>query len=74
MEKTGDIYLSDEKGHCVAYWRPADGSSHVALCTMKLSICNDHPHVRDLFVELATEIALNRTRTSTPSGCNYSRR
>jgi hypothetical protein len=26
METTGDIYLVSEKGRCVVYWRPADGS------------------------------------------------
>ena len=64
MEKTGDIYLSHEKGRCVVYWRPVDGSSDLFLCAMDLSVCSSHPHLREMFVELATEIALNRDRAA----------
>jgi hypothetical protein len=32
MERTGDIYLASEKGRCVVYWRPADGSPERFLC------------------------------------------
>jgi hypothetical protein len=45
MEKTGDIYLADEKGRCVAYWRPVDGSRAVFLCAVESSTCKDHPHL-----------------------------
>jgi len=51
-----------EKGRCVAYWRPVDGSSDVFLCAMDLSACSSHPHLRNMLVELATEVALNRGR------------
>jgi|SRR6516165_7669449 hypothetical protein len=60
MEKTGDIYLASEKGRCVAYWRPVDGSSDVFLCAMDSSVCNNHPHLREMLIELATEVVLNR--------------
>jgi len=60
MEKTGDIYAASEKGRCVAYWRPVDGSRDVFLCAMDLTVYNRHPHLRKMFVELATEAMLNR--------------
>jgi len=69
MEKTGDIYLTDEKGRCVAYYRSGDGAPHVFLCAMESSICNDHPHVRDLFLELTQEVFMNRTRARGDSAC-----
>src|SRR5262249_30516545 len=62
MEKTGDIYVSSEKGRCIAHYRPVDGSRAVFLCAVELSACNDHPHLREMLVELATEVALNRER------------
>ena len=40
MQKTGDIHLASEKGRCVAYWRPADGSPDVVLCAADLSTCD----------------------------------
>jgi len=61
-EKTGDIFLTNEKGRCVAYWRPVDGSRDMFLCAVDLQIYNNHPHLRDLFVELATEVTINRGR------------
>ena len=64
MEKTGDIYLSHEKGRCVVYWRPVDGSSDLFLCAMDLGVCSSHPHLREMLVELATEVALNRDRAA----------
>ena len=60
MEKTGDIYVTNEKGRCVAYWRPVDGSRDVFLCAMDMGTYNKHPHLRKMFVELATEAMLNR--------------
>ena len=62
MEKTGDIYVTNEKGRCVAYWRPVDGSRDVFLCAVDSSTCNDHPHLRKMLSELALEIANNRER------------
>jgi len=62
MEKTGDIYLIEEKKRCVAYWRPVDGSPDVFLCAMDSSTYNDHPHLRKMLSELALEIAVNRGR------------
>jgi hypothetical protein len=64
MEKTGDIYLTSERGRCVAYWRPVDGSRDVFLCAMGLSVCSSHPHLREMLIELATEIPLNRERAA----------
>jgi hypothetical protein len=60
MEKTGDIYLTNEKGRCVAYWRPVDGSPDEFLCAADSSICSSHPHLREMLSELALEVALNR--------------
>jgi hypothetical protein len=54
MEKTGDIFLTDERGRCLARWRPVDGSRHVFLCAMDMGTYNRHPHLRKMFVELAT--------------------
>ena len=62
MEKTGDIYLADEKGRCVAYWRPVDGSRDVFLCAVESSTCRDHPHLRKMLSEFALEIAVNCKR------------
>jgi hypothetical protein len=62
MRKTGDIHLAGEQGRCVAYWRPVDGSPDVVLCAADLSTCDRHPHVRELLIELAVEVSLNRER------------
>jgi hypothetical protein len=62
MEKTGDIYVTNEKGRCVAYWRPVDGSRDVFLCAMDMGTYNKHPHLRKMFDELATEAMLNRAQ------------
>jgi hypothetical protein len=64
MEKTGDIFLTSEKGRCVAHWRPVDGSPDEFLCAADSSICSSHPHLRELLVELATEVALNIERAA----------
>jgi len=69
MEKLGDIYVTSEKKRCVAYYRPVDGAPHVFLCAMESSTFNDHPHLRDLFVELAQEVHMNRTRAKGDSVC-----
>jgi hypothetical protein len=62
MEKTGDIYLISEKARCVAYWHPVDGWRDAFLCAMDLDACSSHPHLREMFIELSTEVALNRGR------------
>ena len=62
MEKTGDIYLVSEKGRCVAYWRPVGGSPDAVLCAADSSACDRHPHLRELLLELAREMAINRGR------------
>jgi hypothetical protein len=69
MKKLGDIYVKGEKGRCVAYYRPADGSPHVFLCATELRSYNNHPHLRDLFVELAHEVHMNRPRAKGDSVC-----
>jgi hypothetical protein len=56
MERTGDIYLASEKGRCVAYWLPADGSPERFLCAADADACGKHPHLRDLLIELAAEV------------------
>jgi len=60
MEKTGDIYATSEKGRCVARWRSVDGSRDVFLCAIDMGVYNKHPHLRKMFVELATEVMVNR--------------
>ena len=62
--KTGDIWLVGEKGRCVAYWRPADGSCDVFLCAAPADAIDKHPHLRELLIELAAELALNRSRAA----------
>ena len=62
--KTGDIWLVGEKGRCVAYWRPADGSCDVFLCAAPADAIDKHPHLRELLIELAAELALNRDRAA----------
>ena len=62
MEKTGDIFLTTEKKRCLAWWRPVDGSRDVFLCAMDWDTYSTHPHLRKMFVELATEAMLNRGR------------
>ena len=69
MQKAGDIYQASEKGRCVAYWRPADGSPDVVLCAADLSSCRKHPHLRELLIELAAEVALNRGRAGGRQRC-----
>ena len=64
MEKTGDIYLASEKGGCVAYSRPADGSPERFLCAADADACGKHPGLRELLIELAAEVALNRGRAA----------
>src|SRR5215813_4758191 len=71
MEKTGDIYVKGEKGRRVAYWRPVDGSRDVFLCAMDMGTYNKHPHLRKMFVELATEAMLNREREAGARPCTH---
>jgi hypothetical protein len=58
-DKIGDVFLRADKSRCHAYWRPIDGAD-VFLCAIDLSAYNNHPHLRELFTELATEVAINR--------------
>ena len=69
MEKLGNIFVRGEKGRCVAYYRPADGSPHEFLCAAEQSVCGNHPHVQDLLVELAQEVHMNRTRAKGDGVC-----
>jgi hypothetical protein len=62
MKKTGEFYVTTEAKRCVARWRSVDGSTDVFLCAMDMSTYNKHPHLRKMFVELATEAMLNRER------------
>jgi len=39
------------------------------LCAVDFKVYDDHPHLRDLFVELASEVALNRERKAGDSVC-----
>jgi hypothetical protein len=60
--KIGDVYLRKDKSRCCAYWRPADGTAEVFLCAISLKVFSNHPHLRESFIKLATEAALNRER------------
>jgi hypothetical protein len=60
--KLGDVYLRRNKSRCCAYWRAVDGTSDVFLCSIDLIAYRRHPHLRDLLVELASEVALNLKR------------
>ena len=59
MERAGDIYLASEKGRCVVYWRPADGSPERSLCA-----ADADAYLRELLIELTAEVALNRGRAA----------
>ena len=75
MEKTGDIYLASEKGGCVAYSRPADGSPERFLCAADADACGKHPGLRELLIELAAEVAsIGGARRATASHCGCARR
>jgi len=69
MEKLGDIYVTNEKERRVAYYRPVDGSPHEFLCAVEQNVCDNHPHVRDLLIELAQEVHMNRTRAKGDGVC-----
>jgi hypothetical protein len=47
-----------------AYWRPTDGSREAFLCAADADACGKHPHLRELLLELAAELALNRGRAA----------
>ena len=61
-DKIGDIFLRANNMRVDAYWYPADGTPEVFLCSIAQSAYNDHPHLRELFIELATEVNINRGR------------
>jgi hypothetical protein len=61
-DKVGEVYLRGSRTRCDAYWHPTDGTP-VLLCSIDLKAYNSHPHIRNLFIELATEVAINRGRT-----------
>jgi hypothetical protein len=68
MEKVATVYLTNEKERCVARLRPVDEScTEVFLCAADLRACTDHAHVRELLIELAGEIAINRERAASDS-------
>jgi hypothetical protein len=61
-DKIGDVVLRGAKSRLHAYWRPTDGTPAVWLCAISRAAYERHPHVRKLFVELASEIQINRDR------------
>jgi len=62
-DKIGDLCLRSDKSRCHVYWQPTDGPE-VFLCSINRSVYNDHPHLRDLFIELATEAMINHKRVA----------
>jgi hypothetical protein len=59
-DKLGDIVVvRASKGRAEARWRPVKGRE-AFLCAIDLSVYNKHAHIRSLFVELATEVQMNR--------------
>jgi hypothetical protein len=61
-DKIGDVYLRKDKSRCCAYWRSVDGTPDVFLCAISLKVVSSHLHIRELFIELAGEVALNLKR------------
>jgi len=61
MEKMGDICVRGVKGRV--------GSRDVFLCAIEQNTLNNHAHLRDLFVELAQEVCMNRAREKGDSVC-----
>jgi|RhiMetdeSRZDD1v2_1073273.scaffolds.fasta_scaffold1588387_1 hypothetical protein len=57
--KVGDIYLEKDASTCRAFWRPADGTIDVLLCSMNLGVYEGRLAVRALFNNLAANIAIN---------------
>jgi len=68
-DKIGDLYLRGKKSRCHAYYRTTDGAPEVFLCSIARSAYNDHPHLRDLFIELATEVMINHKRAAGSGLC-----
>jgi hypothetical protein len=61
-KKIAEIHLVDAKGRLAAFWRPVDGSRESFLAAADAAACRKHPHLRELLLELAHELALNRVR------------
>src|SRR5262245_64122972 len=60
--KLGDIYLIDDKGERRAICRPTDGAPDVFLCAINSQVYNNHPALRETFVQLAADVAVNLSR------------
>jgi hypothetical protein len=60
--KVGDIFLNHDEFVCRAFWRPLDGSPEVLLCSMHVGTYERHPAIRELFANLAADIAINLDR------------
>jgi len=57
--KLGDLCLDRDDQLCRAFWRPADGSPDTLLCAINLRAYTDHSFIKDMFVHLAAEVAVN---------------
>jgi hypothetical protein len=57
--KLGDIFLEQDNVACRALWRPADGSPDTLLCAINLRVYSDHSFIKDAFVRLAADVAVN---------------
>jgi hypothetical protein len=68
MEKIGDVCMRNVHGRFAAYWCPVDGS-RAFLCAIEQRAFDNHPHVRDLFMELSQEVLLNRAREKGDGRC-----
>jgi hypothetical protein len=60
----GEVRLCVDKSRVHAFWQPADGSSRAFLGSIDLATYNNHLHIRTLFIELASEVMINRTRAA----------
>ena len=64
MQKTGDIYLASEKESSVHLSAPGRWLARLFLCAADADACGTHPDLRELLIELAAEVALNRGRAA----------
>jgi hypothetical protein len=63
-DKIGEIYLHTDGSRCHAYWHPADGAADAYLCSISLKAYNGDLRLRDLFFDLASEVAVHGMRAA----------
>jgi len=58
-DRLGDIVLDQDETMVRALWRSLDGSPEVRLCSIDRGCYERHPALREAFVSLAADIAIN---------------